>query len=247
MKNNSNREFYCKDEELPLICRYSVQNLKRDLADFYAYSPKFSDQYVLDYEAKISAVEEMVSPQSETSEMKKITERIVINMNTLLKDVNHLGGYLEMANKSINLSAADFGLSDLRKGINDRDPEKVIDRLKDVNQKVVKYKEALAEQGFSDALQEKLTTTYSTLKADRELQYSIHSNRKTLVQGNVSSLNELFAQLNEILMIGKILYQRSNSVKGKEYVFSELKKGVRRTTKNNAGSTNEQTPKPKGE
>ena len=160
--------------------------------------------------------------------------------------MNHLSGYLEMANGSINLSAADFGLSDLRKGINVRDPEKVIDRLKDVNQKVVKYKVPLAEQGFSDALQDKLTTTYTTLKADRELQYSIHSNRKELVQNNIGLLNDLYGQLNEILMIGKILYQRTNPVKGKEYTFSELKKGVRRSTKTKDEPIDEQTTKPEG-
>lgn len=179
--------------------------------------------------------------------MKKITDRIFTNMNLLLNDVNHLGGYVEMGNGSINLSAADFGLSDLRKGINVRDPEKVIDRLKDVNQKVVKYKAPLAEQGFTDALQEKLTTTYTTLKSDRELQYSIHSNRKELVQNNIGLLNDLYGQLNEILMIGKILYQRTNPVKGKEYTFSELKKGVRRSTKTKDEPTDEQTTKPQGE
>lgn len=247
MNANTPRNYSCKDEELPVICRYSVINLKRDLTDFTTYSPKFKGQYVTDYEAKISAVEELVSPKSETSEMKKITERIFTNMNLLLNDVNHLSGYLEMANGTISLSAADFGLSDLRKGINVRDPEKVIDRLKDVNQKVVKYKAELAEQGFTDALQEKLTTMYATLKADRELQYSIHSNRKELVQNNIGMLNDLYSQLNEILMVGKILYQRTNPVKGKEYVFSELKKSVRRNTKTKDESTDEQTTKPEGE
>ncbi len=247
MNANTPRNYSCKDEELPVICRYSVINLKRDLTDFTTYSPKFNGQYVTDYEAKISTVEELVSPKSETSEMKKITERIFANMNLLLNDVNHLGGYLEMANGTINLSAADFGLSDLRKGINVRDPEKVIDRLKNVNQNVVKYKAPLAEQGLTDALQEKMSTAYTMLKADRELQYSIHSNRKELVQNNIGTLNDLYSQLNEILMVGKILYQRTNPVKGKEYVFSELKKSVRRTTKNNGGSTEEQTPKSEGE
>lgn len=161
--------------------------------------------------------------------------------------MKHLRGYLEMDNGSINLSATNFGLSDLRKGINARDPEKVIDRLKDVNPKVVKYKTPLAEQGFTNALQEKLTTTYTTLKADRELQYSIHSNRKELVQNNIGLLNDLYGQLNEILRTGKILYQRTNPVKGKEYVFSELKKGVRQSTKTKDEPTNEQTTKPEGE
>ena len=161
-------------------------------------------------------------------------------MANLLTLVNHLGGYLEMANGSINLSAADFGLSDLRKGINSRNPEKVIDRLKDVNQKVVKYKADLAAQGFTDALQEKLTNAYTALNADRQAQYQILSNRKVLVQTNIGTLNELYSQLTEVLNIGKILYKGVNPAKQKEYTFPELKKRVRRTSKNNDSANIEQ-------
>ena len=234
------RSYSCKDEELAIVCRYSVINLKRDLADFTSYSPKFSDEYVTGYEAKISMAEELVSPQSETAEMKKITDHLSSSMANLLTLVNHLGGYLEMANGSINLSAADFGLSDLRKGINSRDPEKVIDRLKDVNQKVVKYKADLAAQGFTDALQEKLTNAYTVLNADRQAQYQILSNRKVLVQTNIGTLNELYSQLTEVLNIGKILYKGVNPAKQKEYTFTELKKRVRRTSKNNDNANIEQ-------
>ena len=241
MSINTPRSYPCKDEELPVIGRYSVINLKRDLPDFTTYSPKFNAEYVTVYEAMIAKAEELVAPESETAEMKKITNRILSSMTSLQGHINHLGGYIEMANGSINLSTADFGLSDLRKGINERDPEKVIDRLKDVNQKVVKYKAVLAEQGFTDALQEKMVNTYASLNADRQTQYQTLSNRQALVQSNLGSLNGLYDQLKIVLKTGKILFDRTDPLKVKEYTFSELKKRVRRVSKNN-GKADSQHP-----
>ena len=238
-----NRSYNCKDEELPVICRFSLISLRRDLADFTAYSPKLGETYLADYESKIAAVEELVSPKSETTEMKKITDRLSAGMNVLLDHVKYLEGYLKMAGNSINLSAADFGLSELRKGINNGDPEKVLDRLKDVNKNVVTYKAALAEQGFTDVLQAKLMNVYASLSADRQLQYQILTHRKALVQSNVETLNELNSRLTEVLRTGKILYQGKDAVKQQEYTLSELKKRVRRISKKDAGEP--ATPKEK--
>jgi len=229
-----NRSYHCKDEELPVILRLSLVSLKRDLADFAAYSPKFSESYLTGYASEIAKVEELLSPASETVEKKIITGRLHSGMRVLLNQVNHLGGYLEMAESSIHLSATDFGLTELRKGIKNSDPEKVRSSLNNVNKNVVKYKEALAAQGLTDAFQSKLMEVYTTLNADRQLQYQIFTNRKALVQCNVGTLNELYSQLKEILRTGKILYQDKDAVKMKEYTFAALQNQVRRISKKEA-------------
>jgi len=229
------RNYNCKDEELAVICRFSAISLRRDLADFTTYSPKLGEPYLAAYESGIDKVEELLSPTTETAEMKKITDRIYSGMNDLLDHVKHLGGYLKMAGSSINLSATDFGLTELRKGINNGDPEKVLDRLKEVNKNIATYKAALAEQGFSDLLEAKLLNDYAALNTDRRLQYQILTNRKALVQSNVEALNGLNSQLMEILRIGKILYHGKDAVKQQEYTLAELKKRVRRISKKEAG------------
>ena len=232
MNLNTNRSYNCKDEELPVILRLSLISLKRDLADFNAFSPKFNESYLAGYEADITKVEDLLSPASETAEMKKITDYIHLGMADLLNHVKHLGGYLEMAGSSINLSASGFGLSELRRGISLTDPEKVLGRLKDVNKNVEKYKEELAKQGFTDALQQKLAESASSLHTYKQLQYELLTHRKALVQSNVVILNDLYNKLTEILRTGKILYERQDAVKLQEYTFYELKKKVRRIPKN---------------
>ena len=225
------RNYNCKNEELPMICRFSAYSLKRDLADFSVYSPKFSEEYVTGYENAILLAEELVSPKLETVEMKKITDRMFSTMSDLLSPIQYLKGYLLMANGRINLSAADFGLIDLRKGINARDPERVIDRLRDVNKNVDKYKEILTEQGLTDSLQAKFTRACKSIAADRNLQYELFTSRKAIVQGNIGTFNSLYGQLQEICRVGKILYNGVDLVKQQEYTFAELKKRVRRMSK----------------
>ena len=234
---NVNRNYNCKDAELPVICRFSAISLRRDLADFTTYSLKLGEAYLAVYESKIATAEDLVSPKSETAEMKKITDRINSEMNELLDHSKHLGGYLEMAGSSIGHSATDFGLTELRKGINKGDPEKVLGELNDVNKKVATYKTQLAEQGLTEELQTKLVNIYASLNADRQTQYQMLFNRKALVQSNLGILNDLNSQLTEVLRIGKILYQGKDAVKQQEYTFNEIKKRVRRIPKP-IGSTN---------
>jgi hypothetical protein len=56
-------------------------------------------------------------------------------------------------------------------------------------------------------------------------------NRKDIIQNNIGMLNNIYAQLNEILKVGKILYSDNNAAKAKHYTFAELKKNVRNVRK----------------
>ncbi len=230
------RDYNCKDEELPVICKFSVFNLKRDLAEFTAFSPRFNVSYVSAYEARINAVSELVEPKSETVVLKAITDRIHHTMDGLIAPINRLSGYIELAEESIHISPADFGLVDLRKGITTKDAEHVLKTLHTVNLNIAKYKDSLVLQGMRDWLIEKFQSAAVSVADDKQKQYEITSNRKNLVQNNVSSFNDLYKQFNEILKVGKILYKGSDAAKLKDYTFSELKKGVRKTAKSNNGN-----------
>lgn len=61
---------------------------------------------------------------------------------------------------------------------------------------------------------------------DKQKQYEILINRKTIKQNNLGLFNELYDQLCEILKIGNILYKQTDPVKTKEYTFTELMKRV---------------------
>ena len=230
MSTNSSRSYNCKDEELPVMCRYTAFSLKRDLTGFTAFSPKFNEEYITSFETKITTVEELVSSQSETIELKNCTNQLYLSMDNLLTSVDYLKGYLQLAGSTIPVSAKNFGLNTIRTAIGSRDAEKVLNDLHSIIVNCEKYQIQLTETGLSDTFITDLKTTYSSINSNKQKQYEIVSNRKARVQSNISTLNDLYDQLNEILKIGKILF-KGDSVKKQEYTFTELKKKVRHTEK----------------
>jgi hypothetical protein len=111
------------------------------------------------------------------------------------------------------------------------DVEGVIANLHVVLANIHTYNAQLAEQGLSDELVDGLTAASSSLAADKQQQIEITSNRKSIVQNNVSLLNELYQQISEVLSIGKILYKGIDNAILSDYTFTELLKKVKQTAK----------------
>jgi roadblock/LC7 domain-containing protein len=224
------RNYNCKDEELPIIGNKVLFSFKRDEADFISYSPKFDNGYATALEGKIQTVFDLVEPKSETVELKNITDGIYTAMDELIDPINRVTGYITLGKLDKIISLADWGLTQLRKNIKSRDGEGVIKNLHTVNLNLVKFKTELEAQGLNAELAAKFSTAYTTIVDGKQKQYEIVSNRKLMVQNNLSVCNDLFEQLTEIMTIGKILYKATDAVKLQEYTFSELIKTVRKTS-----------------
>jgi hypothetical protein len=123
MKTLGERNYKCKNEELPVICKNALACLKRDLADFTAFSPLFNEEYVNKFEKKINLIDELVLPKTETDELKKITKRLYQTMDSLLNPIAKIRGYLLLAKDSVEVTPKNFGLSPLSRKISDRDAE----------------------------------------------------------------------------------------------------------------------------
>jgi hypothetical protein len=224
MENLNSHDYNCKNVELPLICDRVLSNLNRDSEDFRQYSPKFNEEYRVEFAARIDSARDVLEPKSETLEKKIITERLYKNVEALANPVNWLGGYVEMAQKITHVSKEDFGLKKLKKSINAKDVEGVIDSLPLVCDNIVKYRTHLEAQGLTNEVAEAIFSASRLLHDDKKLQFELLSRRKLIVQSNNIQFNNLFEMLNEILTIGKILYKNTNPVKAQEYTFRYLKK-----------------------
>ena len=86
----------------------------------------------------------------------------------------------------------------------------------------------LVKEGLTDEFVAQLDSATESLIADKKRRYEIFSNRALIVQDNIGFFNELYKTLTMILTAGKILYQKKDPAKVKEYTFSELKKRVSR-------------------
>jgi hypothetical protein len=231
MSTTTPRNFNCKDEELPVVCGFLAISLNRDLNDFVAFSPQFVSSYVDGFKAKIDAVDELVQPKSETIELKMLNERIYATLDSLITPINYIEGYLNLAGKTVPITAADFGLTSLRKSARSRDVESVLKLLRTVEGNLAKYKTELEAKGLTEALVLKFAETGTLLADDRNKKYELVSKRMALVQNNLGMLNDLYDQLVEICKIGKILYKQTDKAKLNDYTFSYLMKQVRRVEK----------------
>lgn len=227
MATEQGRDYACKDEEVPVTCDYAHFSFKRDLADFKAYSPKFDDEYDSNFGKCIDDAYELVAPESETIELKASTTRLYAVYDGLRDPINRLEGYLQLAEKKLNVSPDDFGIKVLRKSIRKKDAEGVLDSLHLINRNVITYRSTLVEMGLNDNLINRFVSDAEVVSREKKLQYEIVTNRRRIVQENLFVLNNLNHLLVEILRVGKILYSDSDTAKTKEYTFSELKKRVR--------------------
>jgi hypothetical protein len=152
-------------------------------------------------------------------------------MDGLIDPINRVTGYLKLANGGLNVTAADFGLALLRKGISAKNAEGVLSSLRTVSNNLNKHAAVLGAQGLTPELTSRFTDAGISIAADNQKQYEITSNRANIVQNNVGLFNSLYEQLTEILRIGKIMYKASDAVKAQEYNFAAMKKKVSVSTK----------------
>lgn len=236
MNNSVEKNFSCKYEELAPIGRFMLFSLQRDLAEFSAFSSKFDDVYVTEMETKITTVENLVDPQSETLAKSLISNRMNEVLAGLYVPVDKVDGYLKLAKPVLGITASTFGISELRRKINAKDTEAVLKQLTTLLANINQYKEVLAQQGLTDSVTQALTNMLTSLKSDYQQRYEILSNRRLTVQNNIGVLNDLYTRIVEVAAIGKILY-KNDPVKLSEYTFTSLMKKVRQVEKSKKEET----------
>ncbi|MDR2425499.1 MAG: hypothetical protein LBD59_12425 [Prevotellaceae bacterium] len=220
-------KFNCKIEELPFICRFALTLGRRDMSDFMAFSPIFNADYFDRFEVKINAAENLVSPQTETEELKKITKNLYGIFDGLIDPINKVRGYLHLAGESVGISDKNFGLSPLAQKIRSRDAEGVRQNLVHVNRNIQKFMSELTTVGLNAEIVNHLTAAVAPITQNNQKQFEISSQRRETVRKNIEKLNELYLNLIEFTKVGSIIYKASDPDKANEYTFVNLKKKVR--------------------
>ena len=233
MPTTNSRSYACKDEELTVISKYVSYSFRRDLSDFTAFSPKFTEAYAQVFDSRIDAAVNIIEPKTETAAMKLITEQLHSTMQNLAEPLNHLQAYLALAKNTLKMSVSDFGIAQIRKSINSLNIENTLKNIHILSTNIDKNKVELQAQGLTDELILSLQEAYSKISELRQSQYEAASQRKELVQQNISLFNTLYENLNEILTVGKLLYKTKSALKVKEYTFSELTKRAYNYSKGN--------------
>jgi hypothetical protein len=220
------RKFNCKNEELPVIGSFLFGSMKRDILLFGSLSPKYNEEYLFKFEDKISICSALVNPKEETAEMKMITQRMYTSFVQTHNIVNTLAFYLKLAKGSVPVSAADFGITALRNKLARKDAEGVLQNLHIVIGQTQRYQMALEEKGMPKSFIDQMNALHTAIATDNVLQYEIFRKRRELVESNMNTMNDLYAQIQEICEAGKLLFKSKDPIKAQEYTFSELVKQV---------------------
>jgi len=225
------RIYNCKDEELVPLTKFTLYALSRDLADFTAFSPKFNAAYVANFEAQISKVENLLEPGTELLARTIIHTARLVLISDANKLAQKLDGYLILAKPILSMTKANFSLVSLRKALHNKDIEAIINQLSIVTQNIERFLAELKTVGVTDEYIDDLKRLRTELSSNREKQLEIDSNRKALVQHNITELNGVYEIAQEIFSIGKVLYRNNDKSRCKDYTFSQLMKNVRHNIK----------------
>jgi len=235
LKNN--RLFSCKYEELLPVSKFTLYSLKRDIAEFSAFSTQFSEEYVTQTEAMITTVENLLEPQAETLALKMMTLNAEKQYVELQKTLLQMEGYLKLMINGSGITTSAFGLTTLRRSLNKGDIEAILKDLKVLTSNVQNQLTPLQAKGMPQAMPQTLLDMHNSLAATRQKQLEIKSNRAAIVQNNMKTLNDLYLRMSEIYNIGKVLYKNTDPAKYADYTFTTLLRKVRNSPKSSATDT----------
>ena len=232
------RLFSCKSEELLPLSKFTLFSLKRDIAEFSAFSTTFNDEYVTQTEAMINNVENLLEPQAEVLALNLIAKTMDAQLKECRLWMQRMEGYLKLLKNVPQITAAGFGITALRRSIDNSDFEGVIAGMKILVTNVQNQLTPLLDSGMPDTVLPALQELLTSLAGNRQKQFEIRSKRTALIQDNMNMLNELYLRMTEIYSIGKVLYRTTDPAKYAEYTFSKLLKKVRNAARNAAPADN---------
>lgn len=234
------KEFNCSMEEMPTIADFVLASLTRDLADFTAYSPLFTEEYLTNFEAKREIATELILTDSENIRLKAISFKLYEEIKKMRMKLVRIEGYLNLAKK--DLTGDRLGLKKLRLHLNNKNVEGVVVNGRGFVQNLLDNKTILMEKGLKQEQIDNLTTLIDTMETLNKEQNLLQSKRAENCLKNRDIFNNLWAFLRPVMQAGKAIYKGVNESKLNDYTMTRLKKRM-----NNERKAASNTPEPPAE
>jgi hypothetical protein len=216
-------------EEVPVLARFTRDSYIRDKADFEGYKPlKYIPTYATGLLGKITAVEAIIFPKVLTAELEVISKRIIDNMLLIRPLLNRLEGYVADA-AGLTVSEKNFGISPVRKKINNDDQEGLDGALHYLLTNIGNATNLAALQavGYDVADKAALEGLKLAILNDNVAQNNKIQARAQLRVDNLDLINDLCKDLKGVWADCKRLYKISNKTKTKDYTLTQLKNRIR--------------------
>ena len=219
------RKFNLKIEEMPVIGRFLLNSFDRDFADFQNYSPDFDDAYRNNFKNQVEAVENIVNPKKLMGELKKITDGLYANIESLRPVMNKLEGYVKRVDANdLTMMPGDFGIKQVRDKIANKDQEALLENLKVVIEHIDNNLAPLQAKGWDNAQDAQLREKRIQIKNANEAQNMKIDERQAMVQSNMDTLNALWVMMQDVMDAGRLrLYKFEDPEKAADYTLAKLK------------------------
>lgn len=223
----SQKDFYCKNEEVPAISGEVESNYERDFADFSEFSSEFTLQFAEALKQKRVHCLTMVKTKEVTEQMKSLTEQLPKTIKAIRLSINKAEGYLLLSEKSLDLPVSGFSISELRTELSVKNIPAIVLQGNTLYTKLVRNQTALASKGMSEEFLALYKSQIDELDAKKLTQKSKMSERAQTTDSNTKDFNELWEMTTKILVAAQAMYRGVNDLKLKDYTISHLRKQLR--------------------
>lgn len=238
----SKRLFSFKIEELVVIAAVILASVRKDIADFAAFSSVFTVEFLDAIAAKIEACKNLIAVSSIAKELKLKTKEVDEKSAAFRTKLNALEAYFKFAADQLDIQVSDVGIKSVRLNISSGNTEGVVSGLRMVLANVKRNKAALEAKGMKP---EFLTAFEAEINGIEEL-----NNKQVLLKNemsrhadvNMDIYNELWNDICVITDGAKAIYRGVDDVKLKDYNISLLRKRINAEGRDTTNSTDNPNP-----
>jgi methyl-accepting chemotaxis protein len=215
-----------RKEEIIAIGEITFEQLKRDNADFTAYSPIYNSTYITNYKTKIADAKAIVTTENLIAQGKMITETLYKDVDSLKDPLNKLEGYVKRAD-NLTIQVKDFGIHEVREKIFSKDVEGLLMKLSTLIGNINDNTTELNTVGYTATAFTALKDLKAKINDENVGQTMQDESQSETVGDNNKIFEELDTTTKDVLDAGKRIYKFTNKIKVGEYTYLKLLSRVR--------------------
>ena len=213
----------CKVELIPLIFGVTISRARKDLVRLHAESSKINEEFLNGLDVKNEVIKQLVPPQIVSSEKKAKLKQIQSIMRTARPTLNSLDIKLGKDQTGLIVLPTDMGIHEVRESITKKKVPAFLLAMGALVINIEKNAEELSKRGFT-AEKTKILSDIMTLVDDEVKEnQELFEEHDELSESNIIFINEVWADIREILRIGKLVFC-DQTAKVKEYTFDDIKR-----------------------
>jgi len=179
--------------------------LKTDIAEFAAFDPKFTNEYVESFSTKINAAKSAITDNVLIDQLAAKTNVVEKAMDSCRKKYRSVKYFVEIAFKNNKAVQNVFGFNDYNAARNSQ--TKMESFIKQLGISAKSYQTELIASGMTQESINEIETLGNELRLSNEQQEDFKKQRTLLTQNRVLLNNEVYEIVKQIARAGKIIFE----------------------------------------